>query len=63
MTMSGISSASSHAAAQQIIASLAPHKHGSHRSQSFADIGAGGSSAASPSSATGKIGSKIDITA
>jgi hypothetical protein len=63
MAMSAISPASSHAAAQQIIASLAPHKHGGHRSHSLADIDANGSSAASPSSATGKIGSKIDITA
>ena len=63
MAMPGISSASSHAAAQQIIESLAPHKHGGHRPQSLADVGATGSSAASPPSASGKIGSKLDISA
>jgi hypothetical protein len=63
MALSGISSASSHAAAQQIIESLAPHKHDGHRPQSLADGDAAGSSAASPPSASGKIGSRIDITA
>ena len=63
MAISGISSASFYAASQQAILSLSHHKHGGHHGSSLTDIDAAGSSVASAPSQTGKIGSKIDITA
>jgi hypothetical protein len=62
MAMSAVGS-NTHAASSQAVQSLASHKHGSHRAHSNSDIDASGSSVASSPSATGKIGSKIDITA
>jgi hypothetical protein len=50
-----------HAAAQQAVQSLPQHKRGSH--PALADVDAAGSSLASAPSKTGKIGSKVDITA
>jgi hypothetical protein len=63
MASSGISSAGFHAASQQAVQSLAPHKHSAHRAHSNSDIDAAGSSLASPASKTGKLGSKVNITA
>ena len=63
MTTSGISLAGFHAASQQAVQSLSHHKHGGNHGQSLTDIDATGSSMASAPSKTGKIGSKIDITA
>jgi hypothetical protein len=59
MAISGL--ASLHAATQQAVQSLAQHRRGGHHS--LADADAAGSSVASTPSKTGKIGSKVDITA
>ena len=59
MAISGI--ASLHAAAQQAVPSLSQYRRGGHHS--LADVDAAGSSVASAPSKTGKIGSKVDITA
>jgi hypothetical protein len=63
MDISGISAASSHAASQQGMQSLAPHKHGGHRSHSISDLDAQSSSVTSAPSSTGKVGSKVNVTA
>jgi hypothetical protein len=68
MSMSGISSAlpaqSTYQAYQtQTLGQLGQHKHAGHHSRSLSDIDLQGSSLATAPSATGKIGSKIDITA
>ncbi len=63
MAISGMSSASIYAASQQAMLSLSQHKHGGRHGSSLTDIDAAGSSVASAPSQTGKIGSKIDITA
>jgi hypothetical protein len=62
MAVSGISAAGSHAG-HHATQSLASHKHGGQHAHSLSDIDAKGSSIASPASNTGKIGSKINITA
>ena len=49
-----------HASSQQ---ALSQHKHGGHHGRSLSDVDAIGSSVASAPSKTGKIGSKIDISA
>jgi len=59
MAFSGI--ASLHAAAQQAVQPLSQHRRGGHHS--LADVDAAGSSVASAPSKTGKIGSKVNITA
>jgi hypothetical protein len=62
MTMTGISQLSSSLANQATNQTLTAHKHG-HRSQSRFDVGATGSSPTSSPSATGTVGSKLDVTA
>jgi hypothetical protein len=61
MAISGMSSAG--ASSQQAMQSLSHHKHGGHHGRSLSDVDATGSSLASAPSKTGKIGSKIDISA
>jgi len=51
------------ASSQQALQSLSQHKPGGHHGRSLADVDAAGSSVASAPSRTGKIGSKIDISA
>jgi hypothetical protein len=63
MSISGIASAGFHAATQQAVQSLTHHKRGGHHGQSLTDVDATSSSVASAPSRTGKIASKIDITA
>ncbi len=68
MSISGISSAlpglSTYQSLQtQTLGQLGQHKHGSHHSRSLSDIDLQGSSLATAPSVTGKVGSKIDITA
>ena len=63
MAISGMSLAGFHASSQQAVQSLSHHKHGGHHGHSLADVDATGSSVATEPSKTGKIGSKIDITA
>jgi hypothetical protein len=64
MVMSGISAVSPQASSQQAMQTLGPHKHGGHHhSASLSDIDAQGSSLASAASSTGKVGSKVDLTA
>ncbi|HLN39155.1 MAG TPA: hypothetical protein VK337_15340 [Xanthobacteraceae bacterium] len=61
MAISGMSGF--HASSQQALQSLTHHKSGGHRGQSLSDVDATSSSVASAPSKTGKIGSKIDISA
>jgi hypothetical protein len=61
MAISGIASATLHAATQQAVQSLSHHKRGGNHS--LADVDAAASSVASAPTKTGKIGSKVDITA
>jgi hypothetical protein len=63
MAISGMSLAGFHASSQQAVQSLSHHKYGGHHGRSLTDIDAAGSSVASAPSKTGKIGSKIDISA
>jgi hypothetical protein len=65
MAVSGISAASAGVSApsQPTLSSIGHHKHGGHHSHSLTDIDAQGSSVASTPSSTGKIGSKLDLTA
>ena len=60
MAVSGLSGF--HASTQPAVQSLA-HKHGSPHGRSLSDVDATSSSVASAPSKTGKIGSKIDISA
>jgi hypothetical protein len=53
-------SAGSHASIQQAVQLLAHHKRGGH---SLADVDAASSSAPASPSKTGKLGSKVDISA
>jgi hypothetical protein len=59
MAISGMSGF--HASSQQALQSLSQHKHGGHHGHSLTD--AASSRIASAPSKTGKIGSKIDISA
>ena len=61
MAISGVASAGSHATSQQSAQSVTAHKHGARHS--LTDIDSSGSSVASTPSVTGKIGSKVNITA
>ena len=61
MAISGMSSAG--ASSQQALQPLSHHKHSGHHGRSLTDVDATGSSIASAPSKTGKIGSKIDISA
>ena len=63
MAISGMSSAGFHASSQQAAQSLSHHNHGGHHGHSLSDVDATSSSVATAPSKTGKIGSKIDITA
>ena len=51
------------ASSQQGLQALSQHKHGGHHGHSLSDVDATSSSVASAPSKTGKIGSKIDISA
>jgi len=61
MAVSGISTAAAYAATQQPLQSVGPHKHGRH-APSISDVDAQSSSIATAPSATGKVGSKVDIS-
>jgi hypothetical protein len=63
MAISGMSSASFHASSQQAMQSLSHHKQGGRHGHSLSDVDATSSSVGSAPSKTGKIGSKIDISA
>jgi hypothetical protein len=63
MAISGMSSASFHASSQQAMQSLSHNKHGGRHGHSLADVDATSSSVGSAPSKTGKIGSKVDISA
>jgi hypothetical protein len=78
MALSGIASVGFHASSQSAVQSPLQHKHGGHRSPSISDVdamksgamrsgamgsGAMGSSVASAPNPTGKIGSKLDVSA
>ena len=64
MAISGVSAtAGAYAASQQPVQSIGQHKHGKHQAMSISDVDAQSSSIASAPGTTGKIGSKIDITA
>jgi hypothetical protein len=52
-----------HASSQQAVQSLTHHKSGGRQGHSLSDVDATSSSVASAPSKTGKIGSKIDISA
>jgi hypothetical protein len=43
--------------------SLGPYKHSGHHSRPLTDIDAQGSSVAAAPSSSGKVGSKLDVTA
>lgn len=62
MAISAVGSAGLHAANHQA-QSVSQHKHGGHRFQSLSDIDSTSSSVASAPSASGKIGSKLNVTA
>jgi hypothetical protein len=62
MAISAIASAGSHAASHNA-QSVSQHKHGGHRFQSMSDLDSLSSSVASAPSASGKIGSKLNVTA
>jgi hypothetical protein len=60
MAISGMFSAGSHTSTQQAAQLLSHHKRGGH---SLTDVDATSSSAAAAPSKTGKIGTKVDISA
>jgi len=63
MAISGVTPGSINATGQPPLTSISQHKHGRHNSTSLSDIDAQGSSVATTPSSTGKVGSKINITA
>jgi hypothetical protein len=63
MAISAMSSPSFHASSQQAMQSLSHHKQGGRHGHSLADVDATGSGVVSAPGKTGKIGSKIDISA
>jgi hypothetical protein len=64
MAISGISlAASSHVGSQQAASTSSHHRQSGQRTPSMTDIDAQGSSVASAPTATGKIGSRVNITA
>jgi hypothetical protein len=63
MAISGVTPGSIYATSQPTLSSVSQHKHGSHQSNSMSNIDALGSSVASAPSSTGKVGSKINLTA
>ena len=63
MTFSGASAAGSYAMSQQL-PSITQHKHARHPSVSEVQMqGANGAAMSGPTSASGKAGHKVDITA
>jgi len=62
MAVSGISATQASVPMQQAVQPQGQHKHGRH-SHSITDVDALGSSVASAPSPTGKVGSKLDVTA
>jgi len=63
MAITGVAPGGIYATSQQPLSTVSQHKHGGHHSTSLSDIDAQGSSVASSPSSTGKVGSKIDVTA
>jgi len=63
MAISGVSPGGVYATSQQPLPSASHYKHSGQHSTSISDIDAQGSSVASPPSSTGKIGSKLNVTA
>ncbi len=63
MAVSGITPGSIYAASSQPLQSISQHKQNTHHSISMSDIDAQGSSVASAPSPTGKVGSKVNLTA
>lgn len=64
MAISGVSAAAAgsiSAATQPALQSIGPHKHGKH-APSISDVDAQSSSLATAPGATGKVGSKVDIS-
>jgi len=61
MAVSAVSAAGAYSASQPL-PSVSQHKHNGKQMPSLSDIDAQGSSVATPPSATGKIGSKVDLT-
>ena len=62
MAISGITPGSIYAASSQPLQSISQHKQNAHQSISLSDIDAQGSSVASTPSASGKVGSKVNLT-
>ena len=63
MAISGVTPGGIYATSQPPLQSVGQHKHGAQHYTSMSDIDAQGSSVASPPSASGKVGSKINMTA
>jgi len=63
MAISAVTPGGIYATSQQPLTSLSQHKHSANRLTSLSDIDAQGSSVATTPSSTGKVGSKINITA
>jgi hypothetical protein len=63
MAISGVTPGGINATSQPPLSSISQHKHGGHQSNSMSNIDAFGSSVVSPPSSTGKVGSKINVTA
>jgi len=63
MAISGVTPGSINATGQPPLSSISQYKHARHHSTSLSDVDAQGSSVASMPSSTGKVGSKINITA
>jgi hypothetical protein len=62
MAISGVSTAAPPPSSHQAAHALGHHKRGGHHS-SLTDIDLQGSSVATAPSSTGKVGSKLDVTA
>ncbi|MGB6540326.1 MAG: hypothetical protein WBF03_05535 [Xanthobacteraceae bacterium] len=63
MAISGVSTAAPPPSSHQAAHALGHHKRGGHHSSSLTDIDVQGSSVATAPSSTGKVGSKLDVTA
>jgi len=63
MTSSAIPSASLQPASQPAIQALAQHKRNGHHRSPISDVDAQSSNAASSISATGKVGTKVNVLA
>ncbi len=62
MAITGVSAAGAYAPTPLVQQAGGQHKHGKHHASSIADVDAQSSSVAGAASATGKVGSKIDIS-